>query len=475
MPSFSCNPQSSTAMEVSWSLDDVDPGFVFDSLSITQTGPNGVTITQSPPAAGTVQTGTTLFSELQPNTQYSYAISASWDDGSGGVGQTFTDQCSCTTKAAPPPPPPPPPPPAREVASMFHKGWNGQQWLPSVTGWDALGGAFDETGVLNPGAASSGADADLFGVGSSDLALYHKGWNGQQWTPSMTGWDRLGGLCGSTPCVAARGALLDVFTVGDNDGVLYHKQWDGQQWLPSETGYDNLGGACIGDPCVATWDSTRLDIFVVGSADSALYHKAWNGQAWVPSNTGWESLGGQFANQDGPQVVLRSSPCVASWGPNRLDVFGVGVDTAIYHKAWDGQQWQPSVTGWENLSGQCSSYPCVVSWGPNRLDVFVVGAQDNALYHKAWDGNQWSPSQTGWDRLGGACVPNWLPCAVSWAPNRLDIFVVGVQDGALYHKAWDGQQWSPSQTDWDRLGGACKSAPCAVQRGVGLLDIFVLA
>jgi len=48
-------------------------------------------------------------------------------------------------------------------------------------------------------------------------------------------------------------------------------------------------------------------------------------------------------------------------------------------------------------------------------------------------------------------------------------------DNALYHKAWDGNQWSPSQTDWDRLGGACRSAPCAVQRGVGLLDIFVLA
>ncbi|HXQ80102.1 MAG TPA: hypothetical protein VN775_02230 [Opitutaceae bacterium] len=349
---------------------------------------------------------------------------------------------------------------------MFHKAWNGQAWLPSATGWDNMGGAFDETGVLNPGAASGGGHADIFGVGRNDLALYHKGWDGQRWSPSPTGWDGLGGVCGSTPCVASRGILLDAFVVGNADGVLYHKAWNGQAWLPSVTGYDNLGGACVGDPCVSAWDNTRLDIFVVGSADAALYHKAWNGVGWLPSTSGWDRLGGQF--------MLRPSPCVASWGPSRLDVFGVGLDQAVYHKAWDGTQWLPSMTDWEYLGGQCSSYPCVVSWGPGRLDIFVVGAQDGALYHKAWDGTQWLPSQSGWDRLGGVFVSNWVPCAVSSAPNQLDVFGVGAQGQALYHKAWDGQQWLPSITGWDNLGGVCKSAPCAVQRGTGLLDVFVL-
>ena len=84
--------------------------------------------------------------------------------------------------------------------------------------------------------------------------------------------------------------------------------------------------------------------------------------------------------------------------------------------------------------------PEVVSWGPNRLDVFVIGT-DRALYHKWWDGSAWRPSLTGYERLGGVCIS--APRAVAWAPNRLDVFVVGT-DGALYHKWWDGSAWGPS-------------------------------
>ena len=39
---------------------------------------------------------------------------------------------------------------------------------------------------------------------------------------------------------------------------------------------------------------------------------------------------------------------VASWAPNRLDVFGVGADNALYHKAWNGTTWE---TSWEDLGG----------------------------------------------------------------------------------------------------------------------------
>lgn len=42
----------------------------------------------------------------------------------------------------------------------------------------------------------------------------------------------------------------------------------------------------------------------------------------------------------------------------------------------------------------------VVSWGPGRLDLFVVGA-DSALYHKAWDGSAWHPAVDGFEHLGG--------------------------------------------------------------------------
>ncbi len=91
---------------------------------------------------------------------------------------------------------------------------------------------------------------------------------------------------------------------------------------------------------------------------------------------------------------------VTSWGNNRLDIFGLGMDGAMYHKAWDGGAWRPSLLDWERLGGVFSSPPTAVAWGNNRLDIFGLG-MDGAMYHKAWDGGAWRPSLLDWERLGG--------------------------------------------------------------------------
>ena len=210
---------------------------------------------------------------------------------------------------------------------------------------------------------------------------------------------------------------------------------------------------------VLAWGANRLDVFVLGS-NRALYHKWWNGSAWGPSVTGYEAMGG----------VCTSAPQGVAWGPNRLDVFVTGTDSALYHKWWNGSAWGPSVTGYEAMGGVCVGDPRVVAWGPNRLDVFVLGT-DRALYHKWWNGSAWGPSLTGYERMGGSCVGQ--PEVVAWGPNRLDVFVVGM-DRALYHKWWDGAAWRPSLTGYERLGGVCASAPRAVAWGPNRLDVFVV-
>ena len=144
-----------------------------------------------------------------------------------------------------------------------------------------------------------------------------------------------------------------------------------------------------------------------------------------------------------------SPPRVATWGPNRLDVFVLGTDRALYHKWWDGSNWGPSVTGYEYMGGICMSPPEVVAWGPDRLDVFVLGT-DSAVYHKWWDGatgDRPSPATSPW--AASALRP---PQVVAWGPNRLDVFVIGT-DSALYHKWWDGSAWGLGH--WEYLGGVC--------------------
>jgi len=212
-------------------------------------------------------------------------------------------------------------------------------------------------------------------------------------------------------------------------------------------------------PAVAAWQKDRLDIFGLGS-DWQMYHKAWAAAAWDPPTPLWEALGGSFI----------SPPAVVSWGPSRVDVFGLGRDRSLYHKAWDGNHWYPSPMEWEPLGGVFTAPPAVASWGPNRLDIFGVGA-DYAMFHKAWDGHSWYPSPSDWQSLGGGFSSP--PSVVSWGPDRLDIVALGFE-GGMYHKAWDGRGWYPSVDTWEPLGGEFTSPPTAVSWGINRLDIFGL-
>ena len=322
--------------------------------------------------------------------------------------------------------------------ALYHKWWNGSAWGPSVTGYERQGGVCTSV----PQAVSWGPNRlDVFVTGT-DSALYHKWWNGSAWGPSLTGYENMGGVCVGDPRIVSWGAnRLDVFVLG-TDRALYHKAWNGSNWLPSVTGYENLGGVCVGQPEIVAWGKDRLDIFVIGT-DKALYHKWWNGTAWGPSATGYERLGG----------VCTSAPRAVAWGPNRLDVFVTGTDGALYHKWWNGASWGPSLTGFERLGGVCTEVPEVVAWGPNRLDIFVIGT-DSALYHKWWDGSAWGPSVTGYEYMGGVCTSPAR--AVAWGPNRLDVFVTGT-DNALYHKWWNGAAWGPSVTGYENMGGVISS------------------
>ena len=210
---------------------------------------------------------------------------------------------------------------------------------------------------------------------------------------------------------------------------------------------------------VVSWGSNRLDVFAIGT-NSALYHKWWNGSTWGPSVTGYEHMGGRILGH--PEVV--------AWGPNRLDVFVIGTNSALYHKWWNGSAWGPSVTGYEHMGGRILGQPKVVAWGPNRLDVFVIGT-NSALYHKWWNGSAWGPSVTGYEHMGGRILGH--PEVVAWGPNRLDVFVIGT-NSALYHKWWNGSAWGPSVTGYEYMGGKILGQPKVVAWGPNRLDVFVI-
>jgi len=215
---------------------------------------------------------------------------------------------------------------------------------------------------------------------------------------------------------------------------------DGREW--SE--WTSLGGELIFGPAVCSWAANRLDVFGVG-IDRALWHMWWDGSRWHD----WENLGGE----------LTAKPAAVSWGPNRIDVFGRAIDNSLYHKWWDGSRWH----AWEGLGGNLLSAPAVSSRRRNHLDVFAV-ATDRSLHHLRWNGSKW----TDWDGLGGTLTAD--PAAVSWDSNRIDVFGRGA-DETLYQKWWDGSSWS----DWAGRARRMTFGPAVSSRRANRLDVFLVA
>ena len=166
----------------------------------------------------------------------------------------------------------------------------------------------------------------------------------------------------------------------------------------------------------------------------------------------WEQLDGEIID----------APTVASWGPDRLDVFARGVDNTLWHKYW-ASGW----SDWEGLAGESeiTSSPAAVSWGENRIDIFALGT-DRQVWQYVWD-NGWS----GWFPQGGSDVDDGLlddsPAVSTLGSNHLHLFVRRT-DHNLVNKFWDGAGWS----SWATLGGApIYSTPSVVLRGADMIDI----
>jgi hypothetical protein len=281
---------------------------------------------------------------------------------------------------------------------------------------------------------------DIFGVGTNN-GMFHRAFNGGNWED--THWEPMGDATFTSAPAAVSFSLnrLDVFAVGNN-ARMFHNAWNGMAW----TDWDDLGGGPFRfAPAAVARGHQGLDVFAL-NLDGKIYHnhRGFDGSGW----SGWEAPGGGAPPSGG---VFNNPPAVVSWGPDRLDVFALGTVSAptqpgktvneMFHLALDGNVWLP----WAARGGVFNSPPAVASWGPNRLDVFGVSGADNEMFHQLWDGIAWS----AWSSLGGKFTS--APAVVSWGVNRLDVFGLGTDD-EMHHSAFDNNRW----TGWDALGGVFK-------------------
>ena len=110
----------------------------------------------------------------------------------------------------------------------------------------------------------------------------------------------------------------------------------------------------------------------------------------------------------------------------RIDLFGLGLDYAMYHKSFWGVHDEDSLSPWFRLGGIFVSVPAAIAWAGNRVDVFGLGT-DHAMFTKTRTGSSWTSE---WQRLGGAFTS--AASLVSRGPNQLDIFARGALSAARW-------------------------------------------
>jgi Domain of unknown function (DUF1906) len=236
---------------------------------------------------------------------------------------------------------------------------------------------------------------------------------------------------------------LEAFSRGGKNAVFDISQTSpGGGW----SGWGGLGGQLTTDPAVALNSSDRLEVFAVGE-NKAMYHQ------WVTSSgawSGWDSLGGEFL----------SAPAVTRNTFGKLEVFARGDNSELYH-AWltDKGTW----SAWSSLGGTITSRPSVVLHSDGHLEVFARGDNDTPFH--IWQttaGGAWSK----WASLGGS-VTSEISVAVN-ADGRVEIFAVGKNQEAYHDWLKDSGDWS----GWASLGGTLSSSIAATTNADGRLEIF---
>jgi hypothetical protein len=133
--------------------------------------------------------------------------------------------------------------------------------------------------------------------------------------------------------------------------------------------------------------------------------------------------------------VVRPTVAAVSWGPGRIDLFTVGPERDLTHRAFRGGSWSEPIS----LGGRLASAPAATAWAVDQLEVFAIH-DDGQLWNRFWDGESWHP----WEPMGGELIGD--PAAASWSADRIDVFAPG-RDGKVWHRWWDGSRW----VEWERI------------------------
>jgi len=166
----------------------------------------------------------------------------------------------------------------------------------------------------------------------------------------------------------------------------------------------------------------------------------------------------------------------------RLEMFAVGPDDQIYHKAQKQTRKPEQWTDWINLGGPTRSGPAVARDPLGRLFLVVMFPDGSYRFRsqrsrpKAGEAADGQPAMgmSNWTKLGGKFASK--PEVIRDSEGFLHVFGRGL-DQQLYHRYQmaypDGARTRVSWDKWVHMGGPASSAPSVLLDHESMINVFI--
>jgi len=215
---------------------------------------------------------------------------------------------------------------------------------------------------------------------------------------------------------------------------------------------------------------TRIDVFAV-AASQKIYHRYKTGSG----DTDW-SAWFQILNQ--PTVKADSALAVTSWASGRLDLFWWTPSDNLGHAWATNNQWSgtesgdtPSKTYLQVPGHDWGGDLTAVSWGPNRIDLFYVTGPQKIAHH--WFSNGWAEPElfNVWSVEDGQFPWPTSVAVASKGANQLELFTLAYTDGARVLRSTFAGSWPlvpgvANTLKFDLVGHHQTQAPATIDTAI---------